>query len=334
MKRLSVIIVVAVCFTLPASGGQPLQPAQCEIIPLPEDQVSFLIDGKQTLRWHFGRNYPRPFFFPFNGPSGISLTRMGHPGAPNHDHHRSIWFAHNSVNGLDFWSDLSETKIRQKTWYAYRDGAEDGIMACLLVWHDGDGKEVMEQDTIAAIIPMENGDYSLELQIALRPGLAQKSVELGKTNFGFLAVRVAKSLSAYFGGGKLTNSEGQEGEPDIFGKQARWMDYSGPIALGSGSNRRMVIEGITCFDHPTNPRYPTYWHVREDGWMGASFCLKNGFKITPEKHLVLRYLLHAHSSAYDHANAESIHNAFAARSGFRISKATEKHHQYRVERTY
>src|SRR5438874_232420 len=68
----------------------------------------------------------------------------------------------------------------------------------------------------------------------------------GKTNFGFLAVRVAKNLSEHFGGGVLTNSEGAKSEPAIFGKQAKWMDYSGPVPNGH-------TEGITYFDHPTNP---------------------------------------------------------------------------------
>ncbi len=54
---------------------------------------SFQIDGHERLRWYFGTDYPRPFFHPLVGPSGSSLTRIGHPGAPNHDHHLSIWFA-------------------------------------------------------------------------------------------------------------------------------------------------------------------------------------------------------------------------------------------------
>ena len=57
------------------------------------------------------------------GPaSGESLTRMGHPGAPDHDHHRSIWFAHEKVSGVNFWTDLTTAKIRQKQWLAYEDG--------------------------------------------------------------------------------------------------------------------------------------------------------------------------------------------------------------------
>jgi hypothetical protein len=36
--------------------------------------------------------------------------------------------------------------------------------------------------------------------------------------------------------------------------------------------RVAVTEGITYFDHAKNPSYPSHWHVREDGWMGASLC--------------------------------------------------------------
>ncbi|MFP6902652.1 MAG: DUF6807 family protein, partial [Verrucomicrobiia bacterium] len=60
----------------------------CQIVPLPDNQASLQIDGVERTRWHFDAKYPRPFFYPFNGPSGETLTRMGHPGAPNHDHHR------------------------------------------------------------------------------------------------------------------------------------------------------------------------------------------------------------------------------------------------------
>ncbi|MCH7687320.1 MAG: PmoA family protein, partial [Planctomycetes bacterium] len=81
---------------------------RCQVIPLAEHQVSLQIDGTERLRWHYGRQYPRPFFFPFAGPSGSWLTRMGHPGAPNHDHHRPIWFAHARVLGIDFWSEQTE----------------------------------------------------------------------------------------------------------------------------------------------------------------------------------------------------------------------------------
>ncbi len=321
----------------PPDGGTTSALPRCEVIPQADHQVAFQVEGIERTRWHFGPSYPRPFFYPFVGPSGATLTRMGHPGAPNHDHHRSIWFAHNSVQGVDFWSDNTAARIRQKHWYDYRDGDDETMMAVCLGWYDDKGKELMEQDVVAALIPLAGGEQMLELQLTFRPpgGSAKvpaKPVELGKTNFGLLAVRVAKGLSTHFGGGRITNSEGQEGEKAIFGKPAKWMDYSGQVAVGQGKDRRSVVEGITYFDHPSNPRYPTLWHVREDGWMGASFCMKEGYAIEPDKPLVLRYLLHAHGGRYDHARAQRVQKAFADRPGFELLKAPRQHRQYEVRR--
>lgn len=329
--RLSVItLAFGTVATLANADPKPIPSHQ--MLPLPEHQVAFQIDGAEKTRWHFGPEYPRPFFYPFNGPSGVSLTRMGHPGAQNHDHHRSVWFAHAKINGdVDFWSDNTKAQVRQKMWLAYEDGDDEAIMASLSGWFDGEGKELMEQEIVAALIGLENGEHALEIQITLRPPANVETVQLEQTNFGFLAVRVAKTISAYFGGGTLTNSEGGVGEPDIFGKPARWVDYSGPIAAGEGAGRKTVTEGITFFDHPANPRYPTSWHVREDGWMGASFCMKDPHTIKRDESLVLRYLLHAHGGAYDSGKAEKQHAAFAKRSGFELGKP-EKHGQFEVHR--
>ncbi len=68
-----------------------------------------------------------------------------------------------------------------------------------------------------------------------------EQIKLGKTNFGVLGVRVAKSISAHFGGGQISSSEGCRGEAAIFGQFASWIDYSGPV----GGNKAAVTEGIT-----------------------------------------------------------------------------------------
>jgi len=309
-------------------------PNVCELVPQPGNQVSFQIDAIEQCRWHFGKEYPRPFFYPLNGPGGVSLTRMGHPGAENHDHHRSVWFASNNVDGVDFWAENRGTQIRQKHWYRYRNGDTEAIMATKLGWYDADGQERLEQDLVAAILPLADGQYALELQIDLRPGEGLDFVELGKTNFGLLAVRVAASLSAHFGGGALTSSEGQVGEPEIFGQRAKWVDYSGPVAIGTGPGREVRTQGITFFDHPQNPRYPSHWHVRSDGWMGASFCFAEPYTLTRQPGLRLRYLLFIHDGPYDASLANEVHQAFVSRPALQIRKATkqEPHQQYEVYR--
>lgn len=307
----------------------PYHIPRCQVIPLPDQQVSFEIDGRERLRWHFGTYVPRPFFFPLNGPSGRSLTRMGHPGAPNHDHHQSVWFAHHKVLGIDFWANNLPPRIRQKEWLAYVDGDDEAIMAVKLGWYDGhDPHELLEQELVVAVRPAgaglrEGTETLVELQSTFRP--AADMLEFGKTNFGFLAVRVAKNLSAHFGGGVITDSEGRVGEPAIFGQRARWMDYSGPVPGD-------ITEGITYLDHRANPHAPTHWHVREDGWMGASACFAEPLITTKSQPLTLRYLLHAHAGNLDAARATQLANQFDEQLPFTISKSTAKHEMWAVKR--
>lgn len=305
---------------------------RCELLPLPEHQVEYLVAGQPRTRWHFGPQYPRPFFYPLRGPSGASLTRMGHPGAENHDHHRSVWFAHQKVEGVDFWSDRTAARIRQLHWYAYRDGDEECVLACRLGWFDEQQHQLLDQDVVAALRPLPEGEQLLEFQLTLRPGPQRETVQLQQTNFGILAVRVAKSLSVHFGGGSLRSSEGGASEREIFGKPARWVDYSGPVAVGTGDRRHSVVEGITYFDHPANPNSPAHWHVREDGWMGASLCMHQGYTVKAERPLVLRYLLHTHRGPYAADRARAAYDQFQQRSGFEIVKSARKHRQYEVRR--
>ncbi|MEZ6056290.1 MAG: PmoA family protein [Planctomycetaceae bacterium] len=304
---------------------------RCEIVPLAQREVSFLIDGVEVTRWNFGDHLPRPCFFPLNGPdSKRSLTRMGHPGAPNHDHHASVWFAHHKLLGIDFWGISATAIIRQSTWQVYADGDEAAVMAVQLHWLDGhDPTPLVEQQLIATLRPLDDGEYTLSLESTFTPRAA--SIEFQQTNFGFLAVRVAKSLSVHFGGGQLTNSEEAQGEPALFGQPARWVDYSGPMPVtDSDGSRDEQIEGITYFDHPENVGYPHKWHVRADGWMGASICFDGPIIITPEAPLHLRHLLHIHRGPVAADRANKLQKEWSARPAQRVIKSPAPHHQFEV----
>jgi len=308
------------------------RPPRCEVIPLPNAQTSFRVDGVERTRWHFGRMYPRPFFFPLVGPSGTSLTRVGHPGAPDHDHHRSVWFGHADVGGVNFWSDETPARIRQKRWLCYQDGDDGAAMAVVLGWlaDEEAQKELVEQQLIAIVRPGGEGETFLELQSTFRP--RTERLVLGTTNFGLLAVRVAKGLSRHFGAGKITNSNGEKDEEGVFGKQAAWVDYSGLVAQRTADGCAEAVEGITYFDHPSNPTCPTHWHVRDDGWMGASVCMHSPITITDERPLVLRYLLHAHRGGVSFGTAERVAKDFAASSPCRAVPSTRKHRQWEIRR--
>jgi hypothetical protein len=61
--------------------------------------------------------------------------------------------------------------------------------------------------------------------------------------------------------GHIVNSEGVR-DDKTWGKRAAWCDYSGPV------DGKTV--GIAIFDNPANPRYPTWWHVRDYGLFAAN----------------------------------------------------------------
>ncbi len=308
---------------------------RCVVTPLPDHRTEVAIDGKTRLCWRFGSNYPRPFIFPLNGPSGACLTRMGHPGAENHDHHQSVWFAHHKVLGINFWGNDGDAVIRQKNWLVYEDGDDEAIVAVSLGWYDGhDPRELLTQELIMTIRPglTDANETIIDLQSRFVP--TAKSLEFQKTNFGFLAVRVATNISAHFGGGKLTDSEGRVDEKNIFGQQAKWVDYSGPVPGSIATGDAEVgqpWEGITYFDHPQNPTFPTRWHVREDGWMGASLCFDEPIVTTQAEPLMVRYRLHVHRGPVDPAQAAAVLGDFANRPVCRIEKPTGvKHRQWAV----
>jgi Family of unknown function (DUF6807) len=226
--------------------------------------------------------------------------------------------------GVNFWGDNTAARVRQKQWLAYQDGDDEAVMAVRLAWVDGhDPKELLEQDLFAAVMPGPDGETFFEVQTVFRP--TAETLEFGKTNFGFFAVRVAKSISAFFGGGTLTNSAGATGEPAIFGKPATRINYSGQQQDGSE-------EGITYFDHSTHPGHPSAWHAREDGWMAASVCFAGARTTTKKEPLSLRYLLHAHRGPLDAKRADEVFRAFDKRPPFELVKAPAKHTAFAVKR--
>lgn len=304
---------------------------RCEVLPLPDDRFSFRIDGTEVTAWNFGSTLKRPFLYPVNGPgSGESLTRMGHPGAPNHDHHDSVWFAHHKVLGIDFWGNTSPASIRQLQWLALEDGNEYARAAVRLGWFDGHNpKPLLQQDLVIELRPLADGEYTIELSSQFMP--QAEELEFQQTNFGFFAVRVARSLSAVFGEGRLTSSTGDSGEKNLFDKTAEWMDYSGPMPqrLADGA-RTSAVEGITLFDHPFNPRHPASWHVRDDGWMGPSVCHAGPLQVRQADPLRLPYLLHIHSGPADRERAAVIQRDWHARPLLEVRKSTRPHHQFEI----
>ena len=267
-------------------------------------RASLCIDGVERVGYDFGATAARPFLFPLIGPAGALLTRMGHPDPLGHEHHKSVWFGHQNVAGINFWEERPSTdiQIRHRRVRLYHDGhAWGGLVAELNWW--AQGRSILLQELTIVVEPAHDGGFALDLQSRFESPDGNP-VELGRTDFGFLGVRVAKTMSEEFGGGQLTDADGARGEAAIFGKPCRWVDYAGPSAPGK-------VEGICFMDHPSNPNSPARWHVRRDGWMGASFNHDSPNGVARDHPLALRYRLFVHAGHADRDNLAAAWEAFA-----------------------
>lgn len=289
------LLVLAACSSAAPSSGYP----RAMIIPQPGDQVSFQVDGREWLRYHYGGSAPKPFFYPVMGPGGAPVTRITHPHDPHtHNHHLSLWIGHEKIGGTNFWGQVRNPS---RIVFDQVRKIEDGDRASLTIlakWQDGEGKPLLLDERVWTLSPRYDtvgangfGEYTLDLVLKLTP--TAPTITIGKTNFGLVAVRVAKRMGTLDGQGTIRNSEGRVNEKELMPhRRARWCDYSGTPAPG-------VVNGVTLMDHPSNPNHPTYFHVRGDGWMGSSFSFEGDVLVTKENPLVLKYRFYVHAGAGD-----------------------------------
>lgn len=226
-----------------------------------EDRVVIKIDG-QPFAEYLTRSGSKPIVWPILGPTGKPMTRS-YPmkEAPNekqdHIHHRSLWFTHGDVNGVDFWAEVgTKTPLGVQIHKGF-DKIASGDQAVIVTrndWVDPNGKKVLEDVrylTFGAKGDVRWIDFDITLVASNGP------VVFGDTKEGSFGLRVAETMKVDAKlGGRIINSEGQQ-DKDAWGQQATWVDYEGPV---DGETL-----GIAIFNHPSSFRYPTYWHVRTYG---------------------------------------------------------------------
>jgi hypothetical protein len=227
------------------------------------ERIDVTVDGKPLTSFYFGSEAPKPYLHPWRSPSGKILTR-GYPmikdvpgESKDHPHHRGIWYTHGDVNGADLWAENPKTgKVVLKSLGQVKSGKQSGSITADFDWQTVDGKKLLVEHRVMTFFPA-----AIDFEITLKNEGAEK-VKLGDTKEGAFAIRVVKSLEEKTPKcpactGVMLNSEGAQGEKAVWGKRARWVDYSGTV---EGENL-----GISIFDHPSNPKHPTYWHARGYG---------------------------------------------------------------------
>ena len=310
-------------------GAKPIPRVQA--VPLPHDQTSFQLDGRELTAIHYSPQDFRVFWHPILSSKGVSLTRMGHPHDPlTHRHHNSVWLSHANVNGLDFWGEYQPEKqgrivCKGVPREGYMDSDEAAAMLMENHWIKDADKSVQLIELRRTEVRPLKGASSWLLLVDLRYSAPKgKPARIEPSFFGLIAVRMAKSVGVHDGGGRILNSNGQINEAEVFRKPAQWVDYSGRI-----TNEEDGFAGITLMNHPINPQNPTPFHVRDDGWMGA--CLVPDVRratqkpdsavlapaapaivVTDDAPLRLRYALWVHDGIIEQAAIQQQYEAFTA----------------------
>ena len=244
------------------------------------DRLRVEING-QLFTEYFYQDVPRPYCYPLIGPGEVAMTRnwpmKDIPGeAQDHPHHRSLWFAHGAINGYDFWSEQKAFgKTVHEDFLEVTSGTKAGVIRERNKWVAADGTVVCtDERTLRFYNPGRASERLMDFEITLKASNGE--LTFGDTKEGTMAVRLAETmrLKGKAGKGHIVNSAGVR-DGQTWGKRAEWCDYYGPV------EGRTV--GIAIFDHPKNPRHPTWWHVRDYGLFAANPFGQHDFESLPDK---------------------------------------------------
>ena len=288
-------------------------------VKITEGQKTLRVDinGKLFTEYCFN-DVPRPYFYPVIGPTGEPINRHwpmkeGKDEAQDHVHHRSLWYTHGEINGQDFWGEGSGSgKVVHEKFLKVASGRKRGVIQSQNKYVARDGKIICTDTRTHRFYNTKDGQ-TMDFEITFHA--SEGKVVLGDTKEGSMAIRLAPTmrLKGKVGKGHILNSEGQK-DGQTWGKRAAWCDYYGPV--------KDEIVGVAIFDHPKNPKHPTWWHVRDYGLFTANPFGVHNFErkekgvgditIPAGKSLTFKYRFYFHKGDTSQADVAKHYRQYAA----------------------
>ena len=243
-----------------------------------KDRLRVEIDGKLFTEYRFA-NVPRPFFYPVNWLDGKTGMTRNYPMVEgvegeetDHIHHRGVWFSHRHISGHDFWGETPKSgKIVHDKFLQIKSGAKVGVIRQTTKYISLEGDHICSDVREIRIHRRNDGrmlDFSVTVRAATRDIVMEDDKDAG------MGIRVIPTMKVAYrnkkpAGGHMVNSEGDR-DGACWGKAAKWLD-----AHGTAGGKNL---GVAIFDHPDNPRFPTWWHARTYGLITANAFGKRHFE--------------------------------------------------------
>lgn len=265
------------------------------------DAVAVSIDGREFTTYHIAKSQPKPYFSPVRAADGALVSRpLENP--KDHPHHKGIWCAVDEVNGIGFWEEKG--RIENSSVDVIQAEGNPARMRVVNHWLN-EGKPLVRETINVSIYANRLIAYDAEFSALDGP------LTFGDTKEGLFGIRVADSLRGQ-AGGQIVNAEGLRGEKECWGKESKWVDYSGQVG-----DKTL---GIAIFDDPRNFRKSRY-HVRDYGLFSLSpfgrSAYTNGqlsadpLRVDAGKSFKLRYGLYVHPGDATEGHVGEVYDRFA-----------------------
>ena len=323
-RILAPLAFLVVSVVLRAGGPEPVS-----LTSLP-DRIRIEVGGSLFSEYIFTGAH-RPYLYPILAADGTQLNRdypMKTPAGEDHDHihHRSLWFAHSLVDGIDFWNEGAAAGV-VPTGSIVHDSivevssGEVGVIRATNKWISKAGRLVCTDDSVIRIRGTAEARF-LDYEVTLH-ALKTEPLLIGDSKDGTIAMRLAQWMTMphkYLkdnlpGNGHILTSQGAR-DADAWGKHGDWCDYYAP--------HNGAVYGVAIFDAPSNLRHPTWWMARDYGLFGANPFgkhdydhLKNDphagdYTVKPGESLTLRYRFYFHKGDPEAAKVADAYAAYVA----------------------
>jgi hypothetical protein len=231
-------------------------------------KVKVSIGGRHLTTYNCGPDVVRPYLYPVYADEGVGVTRDwpmvqgAEDESIDHPHHKGIYTAQDEIREVNNWGEGEGHGWQiHKQFSRIYSGPVAGGFTSEIDWTDQDRSAYMTETRHITFYNTSLRARLLDYQVTFHA--SHGDLVIGDTKEGgFISVRVAPSMEEERGGGTIVNGCGGASEAETWGKRAHWCDYSGRIGD--------ELYGVAVLDHPLNPRFPTYWHVRAYGLMTAN----------------------------------------------------------------